>query len=149
MASFFKLVLHGILYALGLPVFLVVLAIYSIYCFIMFIYEAIRSFFVFFSGGTPFGDLKEDVKAKEILLAKQQQELQPQPQVQQPVGNTFYIFQGRPADPNNPTPTVDPLDFGGAIDMNDLRQITGQQPQQPNQIPNNNQNNNNGEGGNQ
>ena len=127
MAAFFKLVLHGILYALGLPIFLIALAIYSVYCLIMFIYEAIRSFFVFFSGGTPFGDLKEDVRAKEILLAKQNQELNPQP-APQPVGNTFYIFQGKPADPSKPIPTVDPLDFGGAIDMNDLRQITGQNP---------------------
>ena len=105
MASFFKLVLHGILYAIGLPFFLVALAIYSVYCLIMFIYEAIRSFFVYFSGGTPFGDLKEDVKAKEILLAKQNQEASPQPTPQQS-NNTFYIFQAKPADPNNPTPTV-------------------------------------------
>ncbi len=125
MAAFFKLILHGFLYALGLPFFLIALAIYSIYCLIMFIYESIRSFFVFFSGGTPFGDLKEDVKAKEILLAKQQAALNPEPQPQ-PQGNNYYIFQQRPSNQPEETPTVDPLDFGGAIDMKDIREITNQ-----------------------
>lgn len=71
MAAFFKLILHGFLYAIGLPFFVIALAIYSLYCLVMFIYEAIRSLFVFFKGGTPFGDLKEDAEAKKILLERQ------------------------------------------------------------------------------
>ena len=106
MASFFKLVGKGILYALGLPFFVVALCLYSIYCLIMFIYEAIRSLFVYFSGGTPFGDLKEDVKAKQILLQRQNQQANqqsnPQPQI--------YIFQQgtQPGSVTGPHP----LDFG-------------------------------------
>ena len=111
MASFFKLVLHGFLYALAFPFFVVALLLYSLYCLIMFLFEAIRSIFVFFKGGTPFGDLKEDAEAKKILLERQGAEKEETPATPQP---QIYIFNGQPngqpmmgtqATPVNPQPT--------------------------------------------
>ena len=111
MASFFKLVLHGFLYALAFPFFVVALLLYSIYCLIMFLFEAIRSIFVFFKGGTPFGDLKEDAEAKKILLERQGAEKEETPVAPQP---QIYIFNGQPngqpimgtqVTPLNPQPT--------------------------------------------
>ena len=111
MASFFKLVLHGFLYALAFPFFVVALLFYSLYCLIMFLFEAIRSIFVFFKGGTPFGDLKEDAEAKKILLERQGAEKEETPAPPQP---QIYIFNGQPTGqpmkgtqvtPLNPQPT--------------------------------------------
>ncbi len=98
MAAFFKLVLRGFLYALGLPFFIIALAIYSLVCLIFFLVEGVRSIFVFFKGGTPFGDLKEDVEAKKILLEKQNA---PDEKPQQS-GTNIYIFQQPGASLPNP-----------------------------------------------
>ncbi len=81
----------------------------------MFLYELIRSLFVFFSGGTPFGDLKEDVEAKKILLERQNN---PQGAASTPAQNV-YIFQQK-SDSKEEGPH--PLDFG-EIDFTRLNQI--------------------------
>ena len=70
MLGFIKIFLQGILYVVLLPFILAVLAIYVVYCLIVFIYMAIRSIVVFFMGGTPLGDLPEDVEAKRILMER-------------------------------------------------------------------------------
>ena len=116
MAAFFKMVLYGLLYAIALPFFLIALAIYGVYCAVMFVYEAIRSLFVFFSGGTPFGDLKEDVKAKKILLARQNAPVQPNT----PQPQNVYIFQQQPRQDSDPQ--RHPLDFG-EINFSDFTPI--------------------------
>ena len=74
MASFFKTFGLGILYVVLLPVFLLILALYAVYCLVMFIYMAIRNVIIFFAGGKPLGDMKEDVEAKRILLMKKEKE---------------------------------------------------------------------------
>jgi len=100
MLNFFKVFGKGILYVIGLPFILAFLGLYAIYCLVMFFYMAFKNIVIFFSGGTPNGDMKEDVEAKRILLARQEKQdavndlllrayaPQPQPQVQpQPVQN--------------------------------------------------------------
>lgn len=72
MLGFIKIFLQGILYVVLLPLILAILAIYCVYCICIFIYMAIRSIIVFFSGGTPLGDLPEDVEAKRILMEREQ-----------------------------------------------------------------------------
>lgn len=72
MLGFLKVFLQGILYVVLLPLIVAILAIYAVYCAIVFIYIAIRSIIVFFMGGTPLGDLPEDVEAKRILLERAQ-----------------------------------------------------------------------------
>ena len=73
MLGFLKVFLQGILYVVLLPLILAILAGYCIYCIVIFIYMAIRSIIVFFMGGSPLGDLPEDVEAKRILMEREQQ----------------------------------------------------------------------------
>ena len=70
MLGFIKIFLQGLLYVVTLPLILLVLAGYAVYCVFVFIYIAIRSVIVFFMGGTPLGDLPEDVEAKRILMQR-------------------------------------------------------------------------------
>lgn len=74
MLSFFKVFGQGILYIIGLPFILAFLVLYAVYCFAMFCYMAFKNIVIFFSGGTPNGDMKEDVEAKRILLARQEKQ---------------------------------------------------------------------------
>ena len=94
MASFFKTFGLGVLYVIGLPLILAIWAIYAVYCLGVFIYMAFRNVIIFFSGGTPNGDMKEDVEAKRILLERSQKSQAsqniyvsptPQPMYQNPV----------------------------------------------------------------
>lgn len=71
MLGFIKIFLQGILYVVFLPLILLVLALYAVYCIFVFIYISIRSIIVFFMGGTPLGDLPEDVEAKRILMERE------------------------------------------------------------------------------
>lgn len=71
MLGFIKIFLQGILYVVLLPLILLVLALYAVYCIFVFIYISIRSIIVFFMGGTPLGDLPEDVEAKRILMERE------------------------------------------------------------------------------
>lgn len=72
MLGFLKIFLQGILYVVFLPLILAILAIYCVYCIFVFIYIAIRSVITFFTGGTPLGDLPEEVEAKRILMERAQ-----------------------------------------------------------------------------
>lgn len=74
MANFFKVFGLGVLYVVTFPLMVLLLALYAAYCLIMFIYMGVRSIISFFSGGTPMGDMKEDVEAKRILLARKMKE---------------------------------------------------------------------------
>lgn len=74
MVTFFKTFGLGVLYTITLPLILLVWAGYAVYCFFVFIYMSIRNVIIFFSGGTPNGDMKEDVEAKRILLARREKE---------------------------------------------------------------------------
>ena len=71
MLGFLKIFAQGVLYVVLLPFILLILALYAIYCVFVFIYIAIRSVIVFFMGGTPLGDLPEDVEAKRILMERE------------------------------------------------------------------------------
>ena len=73
MLGFLKIFLQGILYVVTLPFILLILAIYAVYCVAIFIYMAIRSIIVFFMGGSPLGDLPEDVEAKRILMEREEE----------------------------------------------------------------------------
>lgn len=72
MGQFLKVFLSGIIYVLLSPIIVLGLALYFVYCVGVFIYMAIRCLIVFFSGGNPLGDLKEDVEAKKILKEREE-----------------------------------------------------------------------------
>jgi len=98
MGHFLKVFLSGIIYVLLSPVIALFLALYAVYCIFVFIYMAIRNLIVFFSGGNPLGDLKEDVEAKRILKEREEALLnQPQPQI-----NNYYGTIPQPYPPYNP-----------------------------------------------
>lgn len=72
MLGFLKIFLQGVLYVVLLPFILLGLAFYVVYCIVVFIYMTIRSIIVFFMGGTPLGDLPEEVEAKRILMEREE-----------------------------------------------------------------------------
>ena len=113
MLGFLKIFLQGILYVVLSPLILLTLALYAVYCLIAFIYIAIRSIIVFFMGGTPLGDLPEDVEAKRILMERQEQSRQDSTQAlanalmqsQMQIAQSMY---GQPNVAPQPTPTEQP-----------------------------------------
>ena len=126
MLGFLKIFLQGILYVVLSPLILLTLALYAVYSLIAFIYIAIRSIIVFFMGGTPLGDLPEDVEAKRILMERQEQSrqdstqalanalMQSQMQIAQSMyGQQNVTPQPTPTEqPNEPEFTYDDLDDG-------------------------------------
>ena len=80
MGQFLKVFLTGILYVLLSPLIVAFLAVYAVYCIFVFIYMGIRCIIVFFAGGYPLGDLKEDVEAKRILKEREEKKNAPAPQ---------------------------------------------------------------------
>lgn len=74
MHSFLKTLGLGILYTLLLPFIVLIWVLYGVYCIGIFIYMFFKSIIVWLKGGTPFGDLPEEVEAKRILIGKQEQQ---------------------------------------------------------------------------
>ena len=70
MNEFFKTLLKGVIYVVLLPVIALFLALFFIYCICIFLYTAVRNLIIFFAGGNPGGDLKEDVEAKRRLAER-------------------------------------------------------------------------------
>ena len=124
MGTFFKTVGIGLLVIVLSPLIVLFFALYFLYCLVLFMYEGIRSLIVFFKGGTPFGELPEDVKAKEIMNARLMEPLKeetpPAPQVsntdsRQYVQQNIYIQDASQirnlsdlANPNNQMSMEDP-----------------------------------------
>ena len=74
MLGFLKVFGRGVLYTILLPFILLTLVLYTVYNCLLFVYMLIKSLILWIMGNNLFGDLKEDVEAKKILLAKQNQE---------------------------------------------------------------------------
>ena len=117
MLGFLKVFLQGILYVVLLPLILLTLVGYAVYCIFVFIYMAIRSIIVFFMGGSPLGDLPEDVEAKRILMEREQQKantmqtfadalVQSQVQIAQNILNQQNVN----SVPQQPTKTEQPVE---------------------------------------
>ena len=121
MLGFLKIFLQGVLYVVLLPFILVLLALYAVYCVFVFIYIAIRSIIVFFMGGTPLGDLPEDVEAKRILMERNQ----PKEDATQQLANAIAQSQLQIAqslyNQQNPQPVQQPVSQE-PMQQNDLEQ---------------------------
>ena len=111
MKTFFQTLGYGALYIVASPLIALILVFYTIYCFFVFIVQAVRTVFVYFSGGTVGGDLPEDIEAKKILLEKQRENLAKENESKQPSTQNIFVFNGQPqpapngvnvAVPNNP-----------------------------------------------
>jgi len=96
MHSFFKALLTGVLYTLLLPFILIIWVSYGVYCVFIFIYMFFRTIIVWIKGGTPLGDLPEEVEAKRILIARQDQ----QDMMNQAIMNMYQNPAQTPVSPN-------------------------------------------------
>ena len=74
MIGFLKVFGKGVLYTVLLPFIVLIWALFTVYCIFLFIYTFIRSLILWITGSSPFDDTKEDVEAKRILLARQNQQ---------------------------------------------------------------------------
>ena len=132
MLGFLKIFLQGVLYVVTLPLILLILALYAIYCVFVFIYIAIRSVIVFFMGGTPLGDLPEDVEAKRILMERQITKEEDSTQAlanaiaqsQLQIAQTLYAQQtGQPIQPvEQPQTTLEQPSFSDEEDENPVEE---------------------------
>lgn len=67
MTSLLKSFGKGLLYLLVLPLLLVLLALFAVYGIFMFFFVGIQGIYLYFTGRNIFGELPEDIKAREIL----------------------------------------------------------------------------------
>lgn len=81
----------GLLYVLGLPIFLVILAIFAIVGLGMFIFQIIRSIIFFFTGQKFFPEIAED---KELRLMRES------------AGNNNPVMEEAPIEPVDNTPSI-------------------------------------------
>lgn len=77
MIGFLKVFGKGILYTILLPFILLIWAGFTVYCIFLFIIMLIKSIVTWISGGSPFSDTKDDIRAKKILLERQNQNATP------------------------------------------------------------------------
>ena len=89
MLAFLKIVLLGLGVIVLSPLIVVIAALFFVYCLIIFLVMMVHSIFVFFSGGKVNGDLKEDIKAKEILKKHAIEKLNPTPVVNNSTNNQY------------------------------------------------------------
>ena len=130
MASFFKTFFLGILVTLLLPLIAVVLVLFFIYCLLVFLYMSIKCIIIFFSGGAPMGDLKEDIEAKDIL--KKRAAAINQPIYNTGMNNTYplgsYPNQIPPQNvPINPYPSQQEVNVQGQINAQPFQTNNAQQ----------------------
>lgn len=132
MLNFFKVFGQGVLYIIGLPLILAYWILYSVYCLVMFLYMAFKNIVIFFSGGTPNGDMKEDVEAKMILMKRQEKQdavndlllrayaPQPNPTVQPYIQQPFaQPMPKQPVEEQNINPQEDIFPDTGEENLND------------------------------
>lgn len=77
MIGFLKVFGKGILYTILLPFILLIWAGFAVYCVFLFIIMLIKSIVTWITGGSPFSDTKDDIRAKKILLERQNQNTTP------------------------------------------------------------------------
>lgn len=111
MKGFFTSLGKGFIYFLTPFIWVVCIAVAIIVSVIIFIGYIFYSLVLFFTGRTLFGDLEEDIKAKEIIEAQQnpapvepQPAMQPQQQIymQSPTLNVYPNVQQAPINPTQP-----------------------------------------------
>lgn len=76
MLTFLKVFGRGILVTILLPFILLVLALYLVYCLLLFVVMFFRGVIAFFSGGNIGSELPEDLEAKRIVLENEKSDAQ-------------------------------------------------------------------------
>ena len=70
MKKFFKIFGKGVLGVVLLPFIIVFFALYLIYCFFLYLYQAVKSIVIFFQGKDYAAKLKEEIEAEEKMTNK-------------------------------------------------------------------------------
>ena len=68
MLAFLKVFARGIIVTLLLPIILLVLALYGVYCLLLFVFMFFKGVIGYFHGDSFSADLPEDAQAKRMLL---------------------------------------------------------------------------------
>ena len=76
MLSFLKVFGRGLLVTILLPFILLVLALYMVYCLLLFIFMFFKGVISFFKGGNINADLPEDLEARRIVLENEKSDSQ-------------------------------------------------------------------------
>ena len=76
MLSFLKVFARGLIVTLLLPVIVLVLAVYMVYCLILFVVMFFKAVIGYFKGNNINADLPEDLEARRIILEKEKSDAQ-------------------------------------------------------------------------
>ena len=76
MLSFLKVFARGIIVTLLLPIIVLVLAFYMVYCLILFVVMFFKGVIGFFKGNNINADLPEDLEARRIILENEKSDAQ-------------------------------------------------------------------------
>jgi len=76
MLSFLKVFARGIIVTLLLPIIVLVLACYMVYCLVLFVVMFFKAVIGFFKGNNINADLPEDLEARRIVLEKEKTDTQ-------------------------------------------------------------------------
>jgi len=76
MLSFLKVFARGIIVTLLLPIIVLVLACYMVYCLVLFVVMFFKAAIGFFKGNNINADLPEDLEARRIVLEKEKTDAQ-------------------------------------------------------------------------
>ncbi len=107
--SILKKFLKGLLYIFILPGVLVILSFYSVIGIFMFVFLGIKAILLFFTGRNLFGDLPEDIKARQILTGQKQEYVLETNTSNIPVqGEELVIGNNTPIEPTIPETTLPP-----------------------------------------
>lgn len=106
MLSFLKVFARGIIVTILLPIILLVLALYFVYCLLLFIFMFFKGSIDFFKGRTLDTDLPEDLEAKRIVLEKEKADHQAKEML-----NMMYQTTMAQAGFNQSTQQSDGMDY--------------------------------------
>jgi len=103
MLSLLKVFVRGIVVTLLLPIILLILVLYGVYCIGLFIFMFFKGVIDYFRGKTFNADLPEDLEARRMLLEKEKQEEQAKDMLNMMYESTMARSQFM--NPNSETPS--------------------------------------------
>lgn len=130
MLGFLKVFGKGVLYTILLPFILLILVLYTVYCCFLFIYMLIKSLILWIMGNNLFSEAKEDVEAKKILLAQQNQEPKSQTNDQYKDALIATLASAVAAQAQSAQQTNQQIEEAPALDATPVSEIDHDEPYQ-------------------
>lgn len=113
MLSFLKVFARGIIVTLLLPIIVLVLALYMVYCLVLFVVMFFKGVINWFKGGNTGTDLPEDLEARRIVLEKEKTDAQAKDMLNimyQNMAQAAMAGQGMPQPQPAPAPAPAPVE---------------------------------------